>query len=201
VRESLAAANSVTRIGIQDTNAWEKPIRYVADDNQGNVGIIEFQANRAVAAISARARGRALDLARALSLAPVEQRDDLLRVCELPLLQEGLGISEVFWTVGEFLHGPEDWDEMCLHGAELFEREALSDPEWEEIGIPYYNLTIAAARAVISIAARAQVRVPLVRLSEDELGLLVPEGSKYENTARGLLLSDGLFELMTAASE
>jgi hypothetical protein len=46
VRESLAAANSVARIGLQETRAWERPIQYVVDDNEGNAGVVEFNADR-----------------------------------------------------------------------------------------------------------------------------------------------------------
>ena len=42
VRESLAHASSVARIGTQETRAWERPIRYVADNNEGYVGVVEF---------------------------------------------------------------------------------------------------------------------------------------------------------------
>jgi hypothetical protein len=62
VREALAAAYSVARIGLQETRAWETPLSYVADDNQGNVGVIEFRHDGAVAAVSARAPERPFDI-------------------------------------------------------------------------------------------------------------------------------------------
>jgi hypothetical protein len=200
IRESLAAVNSVARIGIQDTHAWESPIRYVADDNEGNVGIVEFQPDRAIGAVSARTPGRVLDQLRAIDRAPPEVRDSLLRLSELPLLQEGSGVTEIFWTVGESIQGPESWDEMCLHGLELFEHELLSDSEWELEGTAFYELTPDVARLVIAVAARAMVRAPMLHLSEHELKVLVPKNSKHESVARDLLLSDGLFQVALGAS-
>ena len=107
VRQSLGAVSSVARIGTQGTNAWEKPVAYVADDNQGNVGVVEFRVDGAVGAVIARTAKRRFDRVRAVELAPPAVRDALVRVCDLPLLQEGPGVptsvSAVFWTVGELL--------------------------------------------------------------------------------------------------
>ncbi|MEO8919568.1 MAG: hypothetical protein ABI488_19275 [Polyangiaceae bacterium] len=195
VRESLAAANSVARIGIQDTRAWERPMRYVADDNGGNVGIVEFLDDGAVGAMSARAPKIAIDRAEAIAFAPAGLRDQLVRICELPLLQEGLGVSAIFWTVGASIQGSRSWDDICANGAHLFEHEFLPDREWEETGAQFYNLTPDVARLVIAISARAAVRVPVLHLAEHELRMLVARGCKHESTAVDLLLSEGLFEM------
>jgi len=195
VREALAAASSVAKIGIQETRAWERPMRYIADDNQGIVGVVEFRTDGAIAAMSARAPGRALDCRQTIELAPPRLRESLSLLCELALLQEGLGVSEVFWTVGESIEGPDTWDEMCRHGAELFAREVLSDAEWLQVGAAYYGLRSDVARTAIEVAARAIVDIPILRLSEPEVALLVPAGSKHKTLALDLLTSEGMLEV------
>jgi hypothetical protein len=199
VRESLAATNCVARIGIQETRAWEGPIRYVVDDNQGNVGVVEFRPDGAVGAISAHTPVRPFDRVRAVAVAPARWQVALEQICRLPLLSEGAGISAVLWTAGEFIQGPapESWVNV---GAELFRRELLADSVWEEEARAYYDLAPDVARLAIAIAARAVVRVPIVALPESELRLLVPKGSKHEEQALDLLTSDGLFEMSPAAA-
>ena len=172
---------------------------YVADDNQGNVGVVEFQPDGAIAAMSARAPGRVLDRMQAIGLAPPGLRDSLARISELALLQEGLGVSQIFWTAGDFVQGPESWNDMWQRGVELFDREFLSDSEWEEVGVPFYDLTEGVARVVVAVSARAMVRVPMLRLTEDEFRLLIPKNSKHESVAVDLLLREGLFEIDSGA--
>lgn len=193
VRESLAAVNSAAAIGIQDTHAWERPVRYVADDNQGNVGVVEFLPAGVVAAISARAPEAEIDCMRAVERAPVELRDKLLAVCALPLLQEGLGITAIFWSDGDRVMGPVNWDDLQRLGADLFRRELMPDTLWAHTGAAHYALSADVAHLAISAAARAVVDAPMLRLSEGELRLLVPRGSDYEDEALDLLLSEGLF--------
>jgi hypothetical protein len=199
VRESLAAANSVARIGTQDTHAWERPIRYVADDNQGNVGVVEFCADGAVAAMSGRAPAPSFDYALAIDHAPPGLRERLLRVCELPLLKSGLGVSAIFWTDGESIRGPQGGENAYLLGAEAFRRELLPDSAWETDGTAYYGLTPDVAHLATKIATRAKVGTPIVALSEHELRLLIPKGSAHESEALDLFVSDGLFELESSA--
>jgi len=195
VRESLAAARSVARIGTQDTHAWEEPIRYVADDNQGNVGIIEFVAEGAVAAISWRAPRRPLDYAQITTIVPPALQDALHRVCNLPLLMGDGGASTVFWTVGNLIDGPEPWHKTYLFGAELFRRELLPNLAWETEGAIQYGLTPELAHLASAISERAAVRRPLVELSREELAALVPGDSKHREEALDLLFSDGLFDV------
>jgi hypothetical protein len=187
---ALTRSTAAVKSGITSSASILSP-----DDNQGDVGVVEFQGDGAIAAMSARASGRVLEHAEAIKQAPPELRDSLSHICELQPLQEGLKVSEIFWTVEEYIQGPESWDDICQYGAALFERELLSDSEWEEIGIPFYDLTPDVARLVITISARAMVRVPILQLSEHELTLLVPESSKHESAAIDLLISDGLFEI------
>lgn len=195
VREALAAAYSIAEFGIQETRAWEMPMRYIADDNQGNVGVIEFRLDGAIAAMSARAPARTLDRQQAIELAPPGLRDAISRICELPLLQEGLGVSELFWTERELIRGPESWDEICRHGAEIFERELQSDVEWMATGASYYDIDAAVARHVIEASRRAVVGIPILRLSREEVSMLIPKGSKHENAALSVLVSERLIEV------
>ena len=172
-----------------------QPIRYVADDNQGNVGLVEFQADGAVAAVSARAADRRFNRFRAIEMAPSELRAALAHLCDLPLLRDGPGVSIVFWTVGEFMQSPDSWQDTLHSGAELFQRELLADPLWEPEGIAYYGLPANVAQLAMTVARRATVRSPLVRLSEHEFRQLVPKDSEHETEALDLLMSDGLFEI------
>ncbi len=208
MREALAAVNAIAKMGIQGTNAWQKPIWYVSDDNQGiawqkpiwyvsddtcgNVGIIEFSENGIFAAVNAKERDRNFDWALAIKLAPPLQQDALRKLCELPPLNEFYGVSAVFWSVGEFLDGPGNWEDILRSGAELFERELLPDSLWVTKGAFHSDLTPELARLAIAIAGRATIRVPLVQLSEDELRQLVPKGSNHEREAFELLVGDGL---------
>ena len=198
VRESLAATNCVARIGIQETRAWEGPLRYVVDDNQGNVGVVEFRSDGAVGAISAHTPVRQFDGVRAVAVAPARWQVALEQICRLPLLSEGAAVSALFWTAGEFIQAlaPESWVNA---GVELFRRELLADSVWEEDARAYYDLAPDVARLAIAIAARAVVQVPIVALSESELRLLIPKGAEHEEQARDLLTSDGLFEMSPAA--
>ncbi|MBL9024474.1 MAG: hypothetical protein JNL21_19925 [Myxococcales bacterium] len=193
VREALASVYSVGRIGNQDTRAWERPLRYVADDNQGNVGVVEFRVDGAVGAVSARCPERAFDWARAIDLAPAALRESLAQLCRLPLLQEGQGVSTAFWTVGESLRGPENWHATCLSGGELFRRELLSDFAWEKEAKAHYDLPLDLARLVMEIGRRAALREPMLALSKCEVRHLIPRDAAYEGEALGLLTSDGLF--------
>lgn len=197
VRQSLGAVSSVARIGTQGTNAWERPFAYVADDNQGNVGVVEFRVDGAVGAVIAHTPKRRFDLARAIDLAPPTVRDALVRVCDLPLLQEGpgvpTGVSAVFWTIGEFIQSSESWRDTCL--SEVFEAELLGDSAWETEGTRYFGLAPGVANLIIAIARRAVVRAPMVTLSDRELRQLVPKASKHEDEALNLLTSEGLFEI------
>jgi hypothetical protein len=212
VREALAAVNSTARIGIQDTNAWQRPIGYVSDDGQvpisyvsddncGNVGIIEFLENGIVAAVNAKERSRIFDQ-RAIHLAPLPRYQDALKkLCDLPPLNEFAGVSAVFWSIGEFLDGPENWEDILQAGADLFEREFLPDSIWKIKGALHSDLTPDVARLAIAIAGRATVSVPLVHLTENELRLLVPKGSNHEREALDLLVYDGMFGIAPGLGE
>jgi hypothetical protein len=206
MRQSLAAVYSVARIGTQGTNAWERPIRYVADDNQGNVGVVEFWVDGAVGAVVAHTPKGRFDRARAIDLAPPTVRDALIRVCDLPLLQSLLqegpgvptGVWAAFWTVGEFIQSSESWGDTCL--SEVFETELLADSAWETEGTRYFGLAPGVANLIIAIARRAVVRAPMVTLSDRELRELVPKASKHEDEALNLLTSEGLFEIAPGAA-
>ena len=193
VRESIAAAYCVARIGTQETRAWERPLSYVADDNQGNVGVVEFTEDGAVAAVSARAPRRSFDLERSILSAPSERQRSLRRLCDLPVLDEGSGVSAIFWTVGDAIKLPEAWEAAYRSGLDLFRRELLSDADWSKEGAEYYGMNVETIQLPIDIARRTKVRVPLVELAEAEVQLLIPEGSEYAGEARDLLFQDGLF--------
>jgi hypothetical protein len=168
VRESLAAAHSTAEVGVQDAHAWETTIGYIADDNQGNVGVIMFLRDGAVAAINSRAPRRRFDFSKAIEAAPSGLRGAVAALCHLPLLNEGSGISSVFWTAGEFLQGPEPWHRIYLFGAELFRKEFLPHEAWEHEGATHYSLTPRIARLAITASSRARIHVPLLSLSETE---------------------------------
>jgi hypothetical protein len=201
VRESLAAANSVARIGTQDTRAWERPLRYVADDNQGNVGVVEFRGEGAIAAISARAPTGPLVPERGFELSPFGPSDALSRLAELPLLREGSGVSSVFWTVGPTIVGPEGYEGIGKCAAELFRRELLSDADWQQEAIAHYDLTAEVARLACAVAGRAVVGAPILELREAELRVLLPQGSDHQGEAFELLTSDGLFAIHHGGDE
>ena len=194
VRESLAATNSVARIGTQDTHAWEKPIRYVVDDNQGNVAVVEFQPNGVIGALSVHSSVR-LDRLAAFALVPHGARDRLAALCDLPLLREGQGVSAIMWSDGEHLQGPERWHYMGRTGMDLLRRELMTDLLWANEGPSHYAITPEVAELAVSAAARAKVSTPILRLTDNECGLLVPKGSAHEEEAIDLLFSDGIFEV------
>ncbi len=76
VRDSLANASSLAESGPEDTRAWERPLDYVASDNQGNVGVAEFFADGAIAAMIARSPSRIFDATRPSRARPyVGKRD------------------------------------------------------------------------------------------------------------------------------
>ncbi|HEY3256328.1 MAG TPA: hypothetical protein VGJ91_20355 [Polyangiaceae bacterium] len=199
IRESLAHASSVSRIGTQETRAWERPIRYIADNNEGYVGVVEFGPEGAIGAMNSR-DVQFFDRERAIAAAPLGARDALLRLCDLPLLQERQGVSMVFWSVGESILGPARWHDLCSHGAQVFERELLSDSAWEAEAVSHFELTPEVTRLAIAIAARATIQVPLVHLSNRELNTLIDPGCNYRDEAFDLLFSDGLFVVGDVAS-
>ena len=166
---------------------------YVVDDNQGNVGIAEFSPVGVIAAMSARAPGRPFERTHAISVAPPSVRDSLQRLCEAPLLQEGMGVSALFWSTGELIQCSESWAETWANGAEVFEQELLANPEWKVEGAEYYELTLEVCDLIIKVAERAVVGTPIARLSRRELTMLIPPGSEHEHTAVDLLTSSRLF--------
>jgi hypothetical protein len=189
----MAAAYCVARVGIQETRAWERPLRYVADDNQGNVGIIEFSEDGLVGAASARAPRRDFDMDRSILSAPSRRQAALRRVCELPLLNEGAGVSAVFWTSEDVIELPEPWESAYQAGMDVFRRELLSDVDWREVSAEYYGMSLEVSRLIVGVARRSEVRVPLVDLAESELRPLIPDDSQYVEDARDMLLLEGLF--------
>lgn len=194
VRESLACAASVSRIGVQETRAWEAHLRYVADDNQGNVGVVNFSSNGACIAVCTRESMPNFNLDHALQLAPDGARESLVELCSLPFLQSDPGgVSALFWSEGDRLCGPER-AEAFQAGLSLFRHELLSDEAWEPIGIEYFDISIATKNAAVAIAQRAAVERPIAVLSAQELELVVPKGARYEADAAGFFLSDGVFE-------
>ena len=193
VREALAAASSTALLGVQDTHAWESPMTYVVDDNQGNVAIAEFSPGGVIAAMSARALGRPFEWTHAIGTAPPPARGSLRRLCEAPLLQEGMGISALFWSVGELIQSAESWVETWSNGAEVFEHELLTNPEWKGEGGEYYGLTSEVCDLIIEVAERAVIGTPIARLFRHELTMLIPPGSDHEGTAVDLLTASRLF--------
>lgn len=194
VRESLAAVYSVARIGLQETRAWEMPIRYVVDDNQGNVGVVEFGGGGAVGAVSARNVDRSFTPEDAILYAPLTQQEHLRRVCELPLLDEG--VSFMFWTAGLVIEAPKPWNLAYDTGMDLFRRELLSDGDWRVTSAEYYALSSETAWRLIDIAHRARVQAPMLELTESELRMLVPNDSEYATMALELLFEDGIFSAL-----
>lgn len=198
VREALAAVHSVAKIGIQDTNAWERPLRYVVDNNEGDAGLIEFSVDGAVAATSCHDPNRPFDSAEAIECAPLNLQDTIRRLCDAPLLRSAPGVSAVFWTEGEFVQGPEPWPRIYKFGAELFRNELLPHTAWQTEGALQYALTPELTDLVIAIANRATIRTPVVHVTERELDALIASGSLYAAEARALLLSDGIFEIASS---
>ncbi|MEZ4306570.1 MAG: hypothetical protein R3F14_00770 [Polyangiaceae bacterium] len=163
----MAAVHSVAELGTQDTRAWEAPLRYVADDNQGNVGVVEVREAGLVGAVSARTTVRPLECPRAARFAGADwQREALTSLCELPLLNEGAGVTAVFWTVNDLIEVPEAWEIAWESGLALFRRELLVDADWEVEGAEHYGLSSDLAQLAIGIARRAAIRIPLVEPSE-----------------------------------
>lgn len=195
VREALATAHATARIGFGETHGWERPLDYVVDDNEGNVGIVRFLADGAVAAICHHESTRRFNSDAAVAAAHPHSRDALAQLCRLPLLNGPHPISAVFWTEGELLRGPEAWSQTYLHGAELFRREFLNDVEWMEEGAVHHGLPADAASLVEVVASRARADIPLLSMTEQELRTIVPPGSEFERDALSLLQSDGMFGL------
>jgi hypothetical protein len=198
VRESLATVHSVAKIGIQDTRAWERPLCYVVDNNEGDAGLMEFSVQGAVAAISCHDPHRRFDSTRAIECAPISLRNALRGLCDAPLLRSGSGVTAVFWTEGELVQGPEPWFRIYQFGGELFRSELLPNLTWRTDGAVRYDLTPELTDLVIAIANRATIRTPVVHVTERESGALIPSGSRYAAEARALLLSDGIFEIASS---
>lgn len=198
VREALAEAYSTAKVGCAETHAWEKPMDYVADDGEGNTGVVRFRLGGAVAAICDHESTRSFRPDEAIALAPPDLRVDLAAVCNLPLLNSTHPMSAVFWTRDGSLSGPEPWWQTYLAGARLFRRELLPPSSWVEEGSAHYGLPDSVASMVLRIAARAQLAVPLLALSAEELHALVPPGSPHEEEAIASLFDGQLFERATS---
>jgi hypothetical protein len=195
VRESLACAASVSRIGVQETRAWEARLQYVADDNQGNVGIVNFSTNGACIAVCTRESMPDFDLDHALQKAPEGARECLVDLCDLPLLRSDPGgVSAVYWSERDRICG-SDQLEAFQAGLSLFQHELLSDEVWGPVAIEYFNISIATKDLAIAIAQRAVVERPIAVLSARELELIVPKGARYESDATDFFLSDRVFEV------
>jgi hypothetical protein len=198
VRDSLANVSSLAESGPEDTRAWERPLDYVVSDNQGNVGVAEFVADGAIAAMIARSPSRTFDAESALTRAPSRWRAGLRRLCELPLLTKPYQVTGILWTEGDLLAGPESWTDVWWSGAEVFEHELMEDDAWRGPGAEYYGVSAAVAQVAITLARRAEARAPLLRLTQFELRQLVPEHSKHAEAAMELLFGQGMFEITNA---
>lgn len=201
VRESLANVSALAASGPEDTRAWEPALDYVASDNHGNVGVVEFGADGAIAAMIARSPSRTFDVESALVRAPLRWQADLRRLCGLPLLTTPHKVTGLFWTESELLAGPEDWQDRWWSGAELFEHELMDDDAWRDPGAAYYGLSADVVEVAITVARRADARRPLLRLTPSELEQLVPASSQHRKAAMDLLFAQGMFELRAPRGE
>ena len=104
-------------------------------------------------------------------------------------------MTGIFWTEGELLAGPENWQDIWWSGAELFEHELMDDDAWREPGATYYGLNADVVEVAITLARRAEVRRPLLRLTPSELEQLVPASSQHRKAAMEVLFAQGMLEL------
>ncbi len=194
VRESLAWAHSVSKIGIQDTRAWEAPLRYVADDNEGSVGILSFEGPGVVAAVHSKFCNDAYAWREDVLRAPKELRASLTKVCELPLLQEGVGVTAVFWAIDTAgtAASPHTWDSTYRMGADVFENECLSDDEWVRTAREFYGLPDATAQVILQASNRAVAARPVVALTQSELHSIIPTDAAFRDDASKALFTDGI---------
>jgi len=200
IREALGQAYSIARIGRQDTRTWEDKQRYIVDDNGGSAAAVRFfGANSCVAAVSSHYANEVLDVEWAIGAAPPELQDALRELGELPLLMFGdePRVTAMFWGDGERLTGPEPWPSVYKAGGDLLRSELLSDKSWSR-DAEVYSLTEPVANAIILIAARAVPGQP-VKMSREELELIVRSGSEHEKDALDDLTSGGVFEVSRKA--
>ena len=196
VRQSLAAINCVARIGIQQTNVWERPFSYLSDDNQGNVGLVSFATDGAVVVMSARAPEREFNVDGAVVEAPPRWQSELVRLSKLPLFQEGCGVSGLLWTVRDHLEAPQGRDDVKAAALDMFELELLDDATWSRAGARFFGMSPEMARYVVALASRAAIVPPILTLSALDVETLLGAKREHEVEALDLLHCHGLFALV-----
>lgn len=194
VRESLGAAHSVALIGQQDTRAWDRPNRYIVDDNEGNAAVVQFLPGACVSAASSHDAARVLDPAKAIVTAPAGLQDALAPLLDLPLLEfdHCPRITAVFWSHDATLAGHEPWFRTYLFGGEIFRRELMSDDAWRAESFEHYGLNNSISMTITQIVRRALPREVVVLTKEEET-LLFPKDSKFRDEAIEQLVSGGVF--------
>jgi hypothetical protein len=196
VRESLASANSLARIGRQSTSAWDAPNGYIVNDGEGGQAYVSFTACGCVAAANSCEFARDFDYEAAVAQAPDDLREALRTVCQLPFFQwEGRPqITAVFWGLPETLGGPEPWPTIYVSGAEVVRRELLSEESWRTESAAHNDLTESTVDVIVQIARRAVVTQPTT-LTKAELAQLVPPGSAHYEEAVEEILGGGAFRV------
>jgi hypothetical protein len=193
VRESLAAAYSIATLGRQETRAWDECYTYVADDGEGNSGIVKFDPDGASGALNDHDFHRNFDVDGAVALAPVGQRGTLRSLVDLPIFQYNgrRTITSVFWTEGGLLCGPEAWFKIYIFGGELLRRELMDDREWQGEANEYYEISEALVDIIIRITGRLLPLNPIA-LTREELSLLVPDDAPFRTEALEQLFGGGV---------
>jgi hypothetical protein len=191
VRESLAAVHSTAIFGRQDTRAWERSDRYLVDDGEGNAAVVQLTAHGLVGAVRCHDPQRSLQV----SMAPVpeNQRYILKGVLALPILSgDAPPVSAIFWTENGVLTSAEPWYKTYHFGGEIFRRELLDEEGWGRESAEHHELDSAAVAAIIAISRRA---IPLhsLRLTSEEIGMVLPRDAPCWSEAMEQLSGSGMF--------
>ena len=196
VRETLANACSIARIGRNESRIWDTRDRYLVDNGEGERGAVRFIGDACVGAVWGKAPFRKIDYSSAASRAPHDLRGALLELCELPFfrfLDEGQLISVVFWAEGGRIVGPERWSDTYIFGVELFEAE-LGDGFGEDAE-EFYSLSRKELDLIEEISHRGSVSHWPIPVLRSELATLIPPDAPHHEEACSEILDGGAFEL------
>jgi len=160
----------------------------------GNVGIAQFLPGAYIGAVNVSGGVRGgFDTQRAIERCPEALRNQLRDLSSLPLLQDGKGVSMVFWSMQDEICGPVGWDEMLNSGVDIFELEFLRDDGWIPKGMSHWGISETEARLAVTLAARARLGKPLLELQPPEVAEILPLDRPHRSAALELLMQDGYF--------
>lgn len=194
LRETLANAASIARIGRQETRDFDGPNTYFADNNEGSLTCLTYVGRECIGLSFSKDPFRAYDYGAALQAMPESLLPHATNAAAQPIFcGQDQAFTAVFWSVDGTLASHEPWATVYAFMGDILELELSNDANWFELAEDHHELPPMCLRLILDVVSRVEAD-GMLRVRAVEQSVLFPPSEPYSATAIEELVAGGRVE-------